>query len=563
MRLYICSLLGFVLSLSSVAAVSGNSTFSIQKFDNNPIAYVEKIGETRIVDGDWNLLAYYDLKSYFEEFNTVRDSVTQFKSKCIDAGFNCKALVNKFENRLHDIEEKNELLVNDCGEIRAKRQLLAALGLGGLAFGGGALYSWLTKSEGDDYAQAIENLKTNQDQMLEMIKKHTSVIELTRNLTLQSTEQSNKQYANLLDKIDALGRVEKDGWELHNVALQYVIMIESYADTQNRIIDAVMTVRHRNLRSVLISPSRMRKQMEFIQAHLGPEFELPKSVRSVYQLANVKVRLVGDKLIFRLAIPLLRASPFHIWRIIPIPQASNQIFMEIRSTTEYLLVNDKNETYYDLTKLELNACNDIGDQLICKIRHPSYKFGDLTGRCEMALIRNSTSKHTNCQMQPVALEERWTQLDDIHSWIFALASDRSYNVSCNDFTKTITLSGSGLLYLSGNCSFEGDTMQISTHQLETKMTTGYTVSANVSVSFNRTADIHDRPLALVNSTALDAALQDLKNTDSTAKLLQVSIHDWHHYGVIYGFIFGVIILYAVRKLKKSKIEELNINHISV
>lgn len=557
-RLNIYPLFGFVCLLGSVAATSGNSTFSIQKFENSPIAYVERIGASRIVNGDWNILVYYDLKNYFNEFNAIREGVTQIKEKCVEAGLDCAALAITFEHRLRGIQENNELLLNERGEMRSKRHILAAIGLGGLAFGGGALYTWLTKSEGDDYAKAIEDLKSNQDQMKKLIDAQTSVIEMTNDANKRNIGEWKKEHENLHHTINALDRAQKDAWQLHNAALQYLIMLGSYADFQSRIIDAAMTVHHGTLRTEVISPTKMREQIALIRAHLGPEFELPKTLRSVYQMASVKVRLVDDMLIFRVAIPVLRVSPFQMWRIIPIPQASNQLFMEIRPKTEYLLVNDGNETYFELTELEFNACSNIEGQVICRIRHPSYKFDETVGRCEIELVRNATSNHTNCQMQTVALEERWTQLNDIHSWIFALDRERTYNLSCAGFTKTITLTGMGLLYLNGNCSFEGESMRIFTNQLETEMITGYVISSNISVNFNRAEAIHDMPMALANTTALDAAVQELKKNSST-KLLDISVHDWHQYCVIYGFILGAIVFHRMRQQKKPKTDAVHIH----
>lgn len=551
---------GFVLLFGAVVAVSSNSTFIITKFENNPIAYVEKIGESQIVSGDWNLLVYYDLKSYFNEFDAIHVGVKQFEQQCIEAKFDCIPLATQLTRRLCSIQEKNEILLTDHGDVRSKRQIFAALGLGGLAVGGGALYTWLTKSEGNDYAKAIEDLKQNQNRMFDLFNKQTSVIEMTTNLTKENFEKTEEKQKNLRDTINALAFDEKNGWQLHNVALQYSIMLESYADTQNRILDAVTTVHNGNLGSLLIPLTKMREQINLIRSHLGSEFELPQTLRHIYQMANVKVRLVNDKLIFRVAIPVLKASKFQMWRIVPIPQALNDAYMEIRPTTEFLLVSDKNETYYDLTKMEFNACSDIDDRLICRIRHPSYKFGNSTGRCEMGLVRNATLSQTNCQMRRVLLEEKWTQLNDIHSWIFVLDKERNYNLSCDEFTKTITLSGMGLLQLNGNCSFEGETMEISTNHLETKMITGYVVSSNISMHVNHTQAIQNMPLTRIDTTALDVAMQELKK-ESKEKLLDISVHDWHQYGIIYGLILLVIILYATRKQKKPE-EVANINQIS-
>lgn len=546
--------ISFMFLFCTLTTASGNSTFTIQKFENNPIAYVEKLGETHIVNGDWNLLVYYDLKNYFSEFNAIREHVTQIKQKCVQCGFDCAALASQFEHRMRGIQEKNDILMIDRGETRPKREVMTMLGLGGLAVGGGALYAWLSKPEAEDYAQAIENLKINQNHMMELIKKQISVFEISYDMDKQNAEKSEKEKDSLRNIINGLARVEKDGWQLHSIALQCSIKLENYADIQTRLIDAAMTIQHGNLRPILISPSKMREQVNIIRNELGPEFELPKTIANVYQMARVKVRLIEDKLIFRVAIPVLRTSPFQLLRIIPIPQTLNHVSIEIQPTSEYLLVNYINETYYALSNMEHSACIDIDDRLICRVRHPSYKFSDDTDRCEMELIRNVFPNEKKCRMQPVAFNEKWMQLNDIHSWIFALDRERNYNITCEELSKTITLTGVGLLYLNGNCSFTGESVQIAINQLETRMTTGYFVSTNISSDFNHTLAIYDIPFLRINTTLLEAAIQDLKK-NVTMEQLDISVHDWHQYGIVYALILVAIFSYAIRNRRNRKIQD--------
>lgn len=536
-------------------AASSDSTFTIQKFEKNPIAYVEKLGESQIVNGDWNLLVYYDLKNYFNAFNAIRDHVTQIKQKCMQCGFDCAALATQFEHRLSGIQEKNEILMKDRGETRSKREVMTMIGLGGLGvLGGAALYAWLSKPEAEDYAQAIEDLKINQNHMMELIKKQISVFEISYDLDKQNAEKSEKENDSLRNIINALARAEKDGWQLHSIALQCLIMLDNYADIQNRLIDAAMTIQNGNLRPILVSPSKMREQVNLIRSHLGPEFELPKTMANVYQMAKVKVRLIEDKLIFRVAIPVLRKSPFQLLRIIPIPQTSNNISVEILPTTEYLLVNNINEAYYDFTNIEYRACIDIDDKLICRVRHPLYKLSDHTRRCEIELIRNVSSNQKNCRVKPGATNEKWMQLNDIHSWIFALDRERNYNISCEEFSETITLAGVGLLYLNGNCSFTGESVQIAVNQLETRMTTGYFVQTNISSNFNHSIAVYDTPFLRINTKILEAAIQDLKKND-TMEQLDISIHDWHQYGVIYGLVIVAIFSYGLRNKRNRGLQD--------
>lgn len=257
-------------------------------------------------------------------------------------------------------------------------------------------------------------------------------------------------------------------------------------------------------------------------------------------------------MIFRVSIPILKRARFNAWRIIPIPQAINGTFIEIRPTADYFLVNRDNSTYYDITRAELDGCDNVDDELVCRLRHPLYKVGATITRCEMKLVFNRGSNHTGCHTQRISLDERWIQLGDTHSYVFSTNGTRKYNVSCDGSNRSLPLTGNGLLHLHGNCSLEGERVQISTTELETKMAVGYVVSSRISMDFKRHQIVEDRGFEHINTTSLDMALRYVR-ARSEIPLLDINIHDWHQYGLIYGLLIISAIIYIVKRFRKSKI----------
>lgn len=145
--------------------------------------------------------------------------------------------------------------------MRPKRQLVAAA-VGGVAVGGMAIYSWLTETEANDHAGAINNLKTNQDRLMELLRNQTSVLELTGEVIQRSLQQIESEHQTLIHSINNVARVEEKtdlGWQIHDVALQYALLLENYADIQDRIIDATMTVHNGHLHPVLVSVMKLHR----------------------------------------------------------------------------------------------------------------------------------------------------------------------------------------------------------------------------------------------------------------------------------------------------------------
>lgn len=206
------------------------------------------------------------------------------------------------------------------GGNRSRRQV--GLAVGGLAAGGAAVFAWLTHHEAKEYTQAIENLKTNQLHLMDLVQNLTFILDLTDGIIKRNIQQIEREYEILRNNIQGLADAEErggSGWLLQNATLQYTIMIENHADVQNRIIEATMTVHNGHLRPVLLPPG----QVNIIRGHIGPKLELPRTIAQIYRMAEVRTRLTDDKLIFRVSIPILKVAVFKIWRVIPTPQILN------------------------------------------------------------------------------------------------------------------------------------------------------------------------------------------------------------------------------------------------
>lgn len=542
-----------VILLGLVAAVTGNMGIQVHPFQNNTIAYVEGSGEAQMVHGDWKLLVYYDLSTYFYEYDRINEGLLQWERACSRARHNCSTVSAQFAHRARGIQDKNELLTHDFGETRMRRQIGLALGSAALGAAGTTVYKWLTTHEANEYAQKIDELKANQIHTMTLLRNQTSVLELTANVIKQTTREMDMEHETLKKRIQDLAEASaKDemNWHLHDIALQYELMLENYADTQNYLIDAITTAHDGHLHPLLVTPTKLNEQTKIIRQQLDPGLELPPSTTHIYQLAGVRTRLTGKKLIFKVSIPIMKTKLFRIWRVIPVPQRKNDETMEIRLTTEYILAANNGQTFYGMPTAELHGCQHMNDRRVCRTRRPIRKIGSTENRCEMEIIRNGTNIETQCTYQSVTTGERWVQLNDIHSWIYALDGKQRFNATCGKDHHELTLDTNGLLQITGNCTIDGATTQIATSQLTTQLTTGYLVSSMGSVNLTRTFRMDNITLNHTSTTGLDAAIERLKRK-MAEELPNVSIHDWHQYGLMYGAIATTIIIYIIRQKQRT------------
>lgn len=549
------SYISVLLILAFLSCVLG---FEVQKVKLGPALYLEKTGQSAIMEGRWNILAYYDLEQYFNDFEKLEEGIIQLNQRCIDMEINCKSLKRKFEQRMQPIKRRNELLTAKHHLQRTKRSIIAAF-IGGATLGSMA-YHWLTQGETSNYGESINNLKSNQDHLLELLRKQTSVLDITGNIMKGNIAQMNEEHSELRSGLQRLADAQfrnDAAWNLQNTALQLSLMLEAYADIQNKIIDSITTTNGR-LHPSLVPPDQLQEQLDLILNHLPTGLRLPgkqgeEVMMHIFRTARVKIGVSAKKLIFRVTIPLLRTTTYWIWRVIPIPMASNGEFIQIQTLNDYVLVDQDNTTYYDLKKTELQTCLDDGDELICELRHPLYKYGSKYGLCEMKFIRNEVRHRSDCSMRRLPQEETWIQLDNLRTWIFAMDHLQNYTINCEDYTTTFGLTGTGLLTFTGNCSLDGKNIHISANQIDSRMTMGYVATSNVSFSFADERIRIDNATNRINMTDFDVSIRELREALGS-NWSRVTVHDWHHYSIVYTFIIITGIIYATQNCRpKTKL----------
>lgn len=162
------------------------------------------------------------------------------------------------------------------------------------------------------------------------------------------------------------------------ISIRIINAIHKYETTQNAIIDALLMAHDNRLDPRIITPQQMRTQIEKIKDHLDDTLRVPEdythnTLRTLYQVMSVRAKIAGDKIIFRIILPLLHREQFQIFKLIPIPinNVNNETFIWIRPASNYLLATMTRNYFCALTDKEIDTCIVYGaNQRICKHEQP-------------------------------------------------------------------------------------------------------------------------------------------------------------------------------------------------
>ncbi len=220
-----------------------------------------------------------------------------------------------------------------------------------------------------------------------------------------------------------------------------------------------------------------------------------------------------------------------------------------------------------MAETELRDCKITQQQIyVCKQHHPIYNRQSSQSRCEVCLMNHEKVLEKSCLIHKMEPSKLWIQLHNPNTWIYVFDQEYILNIICDKLPLEEKLSGSGILHLESNCIIKQSTMSIMAHNIyPTQLMTSITPFTNFKEIFKQ-QDLDEisfkkGPSSIdANSnddfTQLQEALNIQKQQENSQ--LQLSVHDVHHYSMIYGFIGIMLLLWIISIIKKRR--TLRIDH---
>lgn len=432
------------------------SSCNITKFDNNPGVYFEDVGKTSMIISDWNLVLYYDLRTYWSEYHEFGHAVNKMNGLCQKAksGEICRAIVHQLQSQLSGINEMNDAMFNQSGKSRGKRALLGFVG--NIA---NALFGVLDDRYADEMAQTIESLHQDDRLLKELLRNQTTVVDATIGLIKKNDLEIRDQFRGMATMIGSLQRqseaLEMEGKFL-TIAVHTSLMMAAFQKMQDTMWDSVVEMHHGKIGASILPPERFKQQIEILKPYLPVRLPCDDStlgIQKMYGLMNIRGRIAEDLIIIRVQIPLVEARRFHTYRTYSIPRMIQSRFMEIVISDEYFLVSHDTAQYYSLGLGEFQQCKKLDDvQRLCRQRRPIRDAHPDSNLCTYELFA-SHGENLSKQCTAVTSDEstRWIQLSNPNTWLYSFRGTTRVSFVCDEKLEHEFLDGSGIIEVSGHC----------------------------------------------------------------------------------------------------------------
>lgn len=551
------------------------SGISITPLNANAGIVFEEIGRANLYANEWKLVIYYDLQNFKSEFSNIQYVTEKITGICQRLGnesllaHTCNGTLLQINLITNNIENKNVLLFT---QNRKQRALFNAIGTFSKS-----LFGTLDEDDAVLYNEQIKNLTLNQNSLLSLMKSQILIVEATTNMFKKTRDDIQKEFQIMLHKLKSI-EIKTKVLEYRMLSSQIAIELESlislvilmatrYQTTQTEIIDLLINAHHGKVQPTLISPRKIENLLFKIKQELPNSVMLPitnngNGVTEIYRLSKISANIINNKIIVELKFPLPSQDSYQIFKPFPLPKIFNNSFVHIKSTNNFILIDNKRDHYLEFTSQELQDCATTDNKhYYCKNSIPIFNINSEIRRCEIKLLKKETIT-SECQIVYSSETSYWKHLTQKNTWLFSLRIPTEVDVICDNTITSIILQETGTACIDPGCYMRSkDFILYGQNEKTFSINSHFIPSINISdimkniqiptINRKEEENLHQEPLPEEGLKNLLKSIQDQKSK-TLISLNPINNHHIHHYTVTYLTMSILIIVICIYMYKNCK-----------
>lgn len=558
----------FALIIGSNCSTTAMTTHITQLEPERPL-YYDELGKINSIHNEWIILIYYNLTYYWQGMHQIKNYLSNVEAICqkIDPSY-CHITTEQLYYEMDMLKHYNNILLSPHKHMSLRKKRGLVNGLGYLA---NTLFGVLDERFAKKYLEDIKKIQDNENHILALTKNQTSIIEIQNNI-LKKSEDNIKRQSHLLEVFmrKGLTRLENEVQTMMaatyfgSTALTAHLLLNNLKSVQETILNSIMQIYQGHMDIHLITPNNLGKQLDDIAGKLPKTLSLPvddtRDYKDLYKLIYVKARTVENYVLYELHIPLLSDDDYSLFQVIPIPITYYNETRYLQTTSNYMAVNLKKDTYLKLTNEEFKKCIPrTGNNFLCNTDLPVFNIHSKNAACEVAII-GQRPDIARCNSQRLPCKDAWIKLHSVNSWLTTCCEEHCLlRVICNDDVTAHSITKTSIITLGQNCIAQFKDITILSHNVyESTIEANSNIkiptlnsSINKIVNFTLSSVIKDSLPHMPNSELeeIDHRIELQKRMEDT-KLQPISGHDIHQYAISYimvTILTTVSIIWTIRK----------------
>lgn len=528
------------------------ASFNYKQLDSNQTLYFDPLGKMQLIRDKWKLVTYYDMSPYWQGDKAVKDFTNYLEKTCetIKEPSHCHMILLQIRHDYNELQYYNQLLLSQHynTRMRTRRGLINAVG--SIA---NSLFGVLDESFAEKYKQDIELVHRNQNHLAELWKNQTSIVEAEHNILQRTEAMIEKQHKiinrHLHDLELATSNIQKEidvmtmQQDFTFVSIATINLMQNLKRIQDTLIDTISEVYHGQISLHILTPAQLKRELQIIYGQMPKDLVLPidnveSDLQHIYKLLKTKAKVTETYIIFEITLPLIARESFQVYKILSVPQETDNSMVSVIPVSDYVAVNLKKDSYFIPTVHELNTCLLHGESFMCELFKPILSLQNDQNFCEINPI---TYK---CNVEKSVCQNKWVELQSTSQYLYFCCGSYSVKIICDDQVSVQQLTGAGVISLSQSCFIKGKdfslySLQQQSNQIELASNIlipeldqiNHIVKIKIPSDEESPNDILERQGLNKSLSILGEQIKDLKS--SKAEIDDISYHDIHHYTIGY------------------------------
>lgn len=550
-----------VASLVCLGVSLAAANMEYLEFTHHPGIYLEELGKASLTQDDWKLVLFYNLENYWHEWKSIRSVMDRAHQICAghsdqsanhtratwfpDKEWPCEALLQPLQVMIDGMQDRNAMLQEPKRTRRAPLEFIGTFM--------SETFGVLDQRSARQYEAVINDLQRGLVHVSDLTRQQTHIVDMTVNLVRKQQEQTKTQYHQLHGEISSL----TSHAEFVDTMLQLTTQITIFKEMQEAVIDVMIDLHQGHINTRLITPSQLQNQLNKLESWLPRHLRIPRYQQhwvQFYKNLRVTARVMNQRLIFELRIPLLDPEEYRIYKVYPVPTVHGDRMVSLQPTSPFILINQQQTWYYQMQYLEFRECQEWEDeQHVCKREHAVFNTHEEGRPCEISLLLHEELELQKCTVQSTNKRTSISPLSQANTWIMALAQTETVNVMCNGTVERAAIQGSGILSLSPDCKLMGKDYLLVSQKIYVSEQNAYFLP-----SFNITQKLR-KSVGTLDSEDLDPEMEEILSAvrvlQQEETWYQFNVHDLSHYSSS-GITIVLLVLFAIAWWKRRHISKL-------
>lgn len=363
----IALLLTLFVNSNCAAPVSSRNAVALSQFATPPGLYFNHYSDALISGGNWNVLAYFDLKGFYNEYFHIENGLNEINNICMSrllGNGSCGTISSYLRKRVEALRRTNALVFVSSKRKRALMDIVGNVV--------SDLFGVLDSRFGEKYARDMSQLRSNDEHLMLLMKNHTSIVESTLNILKHNDDEMEKQTQHLNTIVEEVKMNQNliEAYRNWDDALIYLShMITAYEQQQNEILRVTTESKRNAISHTLLTPPQIENQMEII----ANRFIVPEEL-DIYTIGRVSYYRTANQYIFKVSIGLYKPESYRIFNFIPVPIRNGREYLWISNTFTFMITTTDKQYYQYLDRASVIECVSLPrmNKLVCE--KPTYFY---------------------------------------------------------------------------------------------------------------------------------------------------------------------------------------------